>query len=81
MIRSIIKEETKRMIREGVDDAGMMDPVGLVEMYMTRIEDVIKSRRGSASGREVSELIEDLCAQLKDAMYDWTLDRYRSDGN
>lgn len=76
MIRRIIKEEARRVISESEADVGnRMDPVGLVERYMIDIEDLFVDGYDHESAMsEASGMIDDLCENLKDSMYDWLMD-------
>lgn len=76
MIRRIIKEESKRIIKEGEADVGSrMDPVGLVEKYMTHIEDIFTGGYDPEDAKiEASEAIDDLCDELRDSMHNWVMD-------
>lgn len=76
MIRRIIKEEAKRVIKESDADVGnRMDPVGLVERYMTDIEDLfVGGYDHDDAMSEASGMIDDLCENLKDSMHDWLMD-------
>lgn len=75
-IRRIIKEEAKRVIKEGDEYVGYMkDPVGLVERYMTHIEDLFQGDFDPEDAKiEASGLIDDLCENLKDSMHNWVMD-------
>jgi len=49
-----------------------MDPVGLVEKYMTNIEDLfVGGYDHEDSMSEAEGLIDDLCEELKDSMHMW----------
>ena len=73
MIRRIIKEETKRVIKENEADVeDKMDPTGLVEMYMTNIEDLfVGGYDPDDAMSEAEDMIDDLCEELKDSMHMW----------
>jgi len=91
MIRRIIKEEAKRVLREGSfpeeieavygeepssemrdDPSSKMDPTGLVEMYMTHIEDLFAEGDDPDDAMSEAEgMIDDLCEELKDSMHMW----------
>jgi len=73
MIRRIIKEETKRVIKENEADVeDKMDPTGLVEMYMTHIEDLfVGGYDPDDAMSEAERMIDDLCEELKDSMHMW----------
>ena len=99
MIRRIINEETKRVLREGsfpeeieavygeeppseMEDefsssrshvaSNSMDPTGLVEKYMTDIEDLFKGGYDHDDSMDEAEsMIDDLCENLKDSMHIW----------
>ena len=91
MIRRIIKEEAKRVLREGSfpeeieavygkepssemrdDSSSKMDPPGLVEMYMTHIEDLFAGGDDPDDAMSEAEgMIDDLCEELKDSMHMW----------
>jgi hypothetical protein len=80
MIRRIIKEEAKRVIKEGHEEGGHSmggpkDPVGFLEMHMTHIEDLFRGDydRDEAMD-EASGMIEDLCFDLNNVMHDWLED-------
>lgn len=73
MIRRIIKEETKRVIKEneevGSDDT---DFTGLIERYMTDIEDLFVGGYDHEDAMdEASGMIDDLCENIKDKMHEW----------
>lgn len=76
MIRRIIKEEAKRVIKESEADAeNKMDPVGLVEKYMIDIEDLFKGGYDHDDAMdEAEQMIEDLCFNMNNAMHDWLMD-------
>lgn len=80
-IRRIIKEEAKRVIKESDADVGnKMDPVGLVERYMTDIEDLFKGGYDPDDAKlEASDMIDDLCENLKDSMHSWLMDYVRDE--
>ena len=91
MIRRIIKEEAKRVLREGSfpeeiesvygeeppsemrdESSSKMDPTGLVEMYMTHIEDLFADGDDPDDAMSEAEgMIDDLCEELKDSMHMW----------
>jgi hypothetical protein len=91
MIRRIIKEEAKRVLREGSfpeeieavygeeppsemrdESSSKMDPTGLVEMYMTHIEDLFAEGDDPHEAMSEAEgMIDDLCEELKDSMHMW----------
>ena len=91
MIRRIIKEEAKRVLREGSfpeeidavygkeppsemrdESSSKMDPPGLVEMYMTHIEDLFADGDDPDDAMSEAEgMIDDLCEELKDSMHMW----------
>jgi hypothetical protein len=49
-----------------------MDPVGLLEKYMTDIEDLFKGGYDhDDSMAEAEDMIDDLCENLKDSMHIW----------
>ena len=75
-IRRIIKQEAKRVIRESDEDVGnKMDPVGLVEKYMTDIEDLFKGGYDHDDAMdEANDMIEDLCFNMNNAMQEWLMD-------
>ena len=83
MIRRIIKEEAKRVLNENEDESSSkMDPAGLVEMYMTHIEDLFAG--GSDPDDAMSEaegMIDDLCEELKDSMHMWLRSYIREEQN
>jgi len=97
-IRRIIKEEAKRVMREGafpeeveavygkpppeMEDefssswsptvTNSMDPTGLVEKYMTEIEDLFVGGYDPDDAMSEAEgMIDDLCEELKDSMHMW----------
>jgi len=90
-IRRIIKEEAKRVMREGAfpeeveavygeeppsemrdESSSKMDPTGLVEMYMTHIEDLfVGGYDPDDAMSEAEDMIDDLCEELKDSMHMW----------
>jgi hypothetical protein len=73
-IRRIIKEESKRVLEESYSESGPSDPVGILEMGMTHIEDLFGGRRDPDEIKdEASGLIEDICDHLKDSLHDWVL--------
>jgi len=84
VIRRIIKEEATRVMREGNPGDGSvssntMDPVGLVEKYMTDIEDLFKGGYDPDEAKdEASAMINDLCENLEESMHNWLHD-YLSD--
>jgi hypothetical protein len=95
VIRKIIKEEAKRVMREAAfpeeveavygkpppemedefsssHSSSTMDPVGLVEKYMTHIEDLfVGGYDHEDSMSEAEGMIDDLCEELKDSMHIW----------
>lgn len=95
VIRRIIKEEAKRVIREAAfpeeveavygkpppemedefsssHSSNSMDPVGLVEKYMTDIEDLFRGGYDHEDSMSEAEgMIDDLCENLKDSMHIW----------
>lgn len=95
VIRRIIKEETKRVMREGAfpeeveavygkpppemedefsssHSSNSMDPTGLVEKYMTEIEDLFVGGYDPDDAMSEAEgMIDDLCEELKDSMHMW----------
>lgn len=81
-IRRIIKQEAKRVIREGEgerhSDSETMnhyDPVGFLEMHMTHIEDLFKGGYDHDDAMDEAEgMIEDLCFDLNNVMHDWLMD-------
>ena len=77
-IRRIIKQEAKRVIREGEGDSSMggpKDPVGFLEMHMTHIEDLFKGGYDHDDAMdEASGMIEDLCFDLNNVMHEWLMD-------
>lgn len=81
MIRKIIKEEAKRVINESEADVGnVMDPVGLVERYMTDIEDLFMGGYDHDEAMdEASGMIDDLCKNLRGSMRSWLMDYLRDD--
>ena len=93
-IRRIIKEEAKRVMREGSfpeeveevegvygeeppseqhdEPSSKMDPTGLVEKYMTHIEDLFVGGYDPDDAMSEAEgMIDDLCEELKDSMHMW----------
>lgn len=80
MIRRIIKEEAKRVIREGHEEGGHSmggpkDPVGFLEMHMTHIEDLFRGGYDHDDAMDEAEgMIEDLCFDLNNVMHDWLMD-------
>ena len=76
-IRRIVKEEAKRVIREGHEEGGHSmggpkDPTGLVEKYMTHIEDLFVGGYDPDDAMSEAEgMIDDLCEELKDSMHMW----------
>jgi hypothetical protein len=79
-IRRIIKEEAKRVIREGHEEGGHSmggpkDPVGFLEMHMTHIEDLFKGGYDPDDAMdEASGMIDDLCFDLNNVMHEWLMD-------
>lgn len=81
-IRRIINQEAKRVLREGEEerhsDSETMnhnDPVGLVERYMTDIEDLFKGGYDHDDAMdEANDMIEDLCFNMNNAMQEWLMD-------
>ena len=95
VIRRIIKEEAKRVMREGAfpeeveavygkpppemedefsssHSSNSMDPTGLVEKYMTEIEDLFVGGYDPDDAMSEAEgMIDDLCEELKDSMHMW----------
>jgi hypothetical protein len=77
-IRRIIKEESKRALNEQMLER--MDPVGLVERYMTDIEGLFKGGYDPDDAKlEASDMIDDLCENLKDSMHNWLMDYVRDE--
>lgn len=101
-IRRIIKEEAKRVMREGAfpeeveavygkpppedreeherfahethesSSSHSMDPTGLLERYMTEIEDLFVGGYDHDDAMyEAEGMIDDLCEELKDSMHMW----------
>jgi len=81
MIRRIIKEEAKRVIKESEEEAeNLMDPVGLVERYMTDIEDLFMGGYDHDEAMdEANDMIDDLCKNLGGSMRSWLMDYLRDD--
>ena len=53
----------------------MKDPVGLVERYMITIEDLFRGDFDPDDAKyEASDLIDDLCKDLRDSMHNWVMD-------
>ena len=77
-IRKIIKEEAKRVIREGEGDSSdhsKMDPVGFLEMNMTHIEDLFQGGYDHDDAMdEAEEMIEDLCFNMNEVLRNWLMD-------
>jgi hypothetical protein len=84
-IRRIIKQEAKRVIREGHEEGGHSmggpkDPVGFLEMHMTHIEDLFKGGYDHDDAMdEASGMIEDLCFDLNNVMHEWLMDYLKDD--
>ena len=84
-IRRIIKEEAKRVIREGHEEGGHSmggpkDPVGFLEMHMTHIEDLFKGGYDPDDAMdEASGMIDDLCFDLNNVMHEWLMDYLKDD--
>ena len=77
MIRRIIKEEANRAINEQMDER--MDPVTVLEMGMTHIEDAVRGEDDPRAARiEAEGMIDDICSELKESLHDW-LDDYIKD--
>jgi len=69
-IEAVYGKEPSSEMRD--ESSSKMDPAGLVEMYMTHIEDLFTG--GSDPDDAMSEaegLIDDLCEELKDSMHMW----------
>jgi predicted transcriptional regulator len=70
-IRRIIKEEAKRVMREGDedDDIPEMDAEGIIERYMIDIKDLFKGGYDPDDAMSEAEMmIDDMCEHLRDHM-------------
>jgi len=69
-IEAVYGEEPSSEMRD--DPSSKMDPTGLVEMYMTHIEDLFADGDDPHEAMSEAEgIIDDLCEELKDSMHMW----------
>ena len=69
-IEAVYGKEPSSEMRD--ESSSKMDPTGLVEMYMTHIEDLFADGDDPDDAMSEAEgMIDDLCEELKDSMHTW----------
>jgi hypothetical protein len=69
-VEAVYGEEPSSEMRD--ESSSKMDPTGLVEMYMTHIEDLFVGGYDPDDAMSEAEgMIDDLCEELKDSMHMW----------
>ena len=77
-IEAVYGKEPPSEMRD--ESSSKMDPAGLVEMYMTHIEDLFADGDDPDDAMSEAEgMIDDLCEELKDSMHMWLRSHLREE--